>query len=427
MRTDMLDAVIPGGTLGTIKYPPEVDFVATHGKGARLWASDGREFIDFVLGSGPMVLGHAHPRVVAAIQAQAARGTQFFVINDQALKLAKLIAEFVPCAKAVKFLADGSEATFYGMRLARAFTGRSQVLKFEGAFHGHQDYGMHGVTPKKRSNYPQALPDSAGIPEGVTKTVLVAPYNDLAAATEIAHAHADAIAAIIVEPVQRALLPQPGFLAGLRTLCDRIGALLIFDEVVTGFRLAIGGAQQKFGVAPDLCALGKIVGGGLPLAAIVGRRDIIELTVPNRAEDGKSVYLNGTLNGNPLAAAAGIATIEVLVEENGPAKLEASGGKFRKALTSEAARLSIPFQMIGPSAFPEPIFGTAPVIDYAGHEASNRMAARQFGLELMKRGIYVHLGSKFYISLAHGDSELDHAASQAFEAMKAVRDAGLLE
>jgi glutamate-1-semialdehyde 2,1-aminomutase len=424
MATETL--VIPGGTLGTIKYPPEVDFVATHGQGALLWASDGREFVDFVLGSGPMVLGHAHPKVVAAIQAQAPRGTQFFVINDQAIRLANRIAEVVPCAEAVKFLGDGSEATFYGMRLARAFTGKSMVLKFEGAFHGHQDYAMHGVTPKQRGNYPQAQPDSAGIPDSVGKTVLVAPYNDLDAATEITLAHADRLAAIIVEPVQRALLPLPGFLAGLRALADRIGALLIFDEVVTGFRLSLGGAQQKFGVTPDLCALGKIVGGGLPLAAIVGRRDLIELTVPNRPDDGKSVYLNGTLNGNPLASAAGLATIDVLVEENGPAKLEAKGTRYREALVEAAERLSIPFQMIGPSAFPEPIFGSAPVTDYASHEASNRKAARQFGLELMKRGIYVHLGSKFYISLAHSDALLDRAAAKATEAMAAVRDAGLL-
>src|SRR3954468_18517059 len=246
MATDSVVEIISGGTLGTITYPPEVDFVATHGQGALLWASDGREFIDFVLGSGPMVLGHAHPRVVAAIQAQAARGTQFFVLNDQAIRLANRIAEFVPCAEAVKFLADGSEATFYALRLARAFTGRDLVLKFEGGFHGHQDYGLHGVTPKQRSNYPRALPDSAGIPAGVSKTVLVAPFTDLAAATEIARAHADRLAAIIVEPVQRALLPAEGFLAGLRALADRVGALLVFDEVVTGFRLALGGAQERF-------------------------------------------------------------------------------------------------------------------------------------------------------------------------------------
>ena len=427
MATDNPAEVIPGGTLGTIKYPPEVDFVATHGQGARLWASDGREFIDFVLGSGPMVLGHAHPRVVAAIQEQAARGTQFFVLNDQALRLANRIAEFVPCAEAVKFLADGSEATFYGLRLARAFTGRELVLKFEGAFHGHQDYGLHGVTPKQRGNYPAAQPDSAGIPRAVSNSVLVAPFNDLAAATEIALAHKNALAAIIVEPVQRAIQPEPGFLAGLRALADRVGALLVFDEVVTGFRLALGGAQEKYGVTPDLTALGKIVGGGLPLAAIVGRRELIELTVPNRESDGRSVYLNGTLNGNPLSAAAGLATIDVLVEENGPAKLEEKGDHYRAALLDAAQRLSIPFQMIGPNAFPEPIFGTDPVTDYASHEASNRKAAKQFGLELMKRGIYVHIGSKFYISLAHSDALLDRAAACAAEALAAVRDAGLLE
>ena len=427
MAAQDVSELIPGGTLGTIQYPREVDFVATRGQGALLFASDGREFIDFVLGSGPMVLGHAHPRVVAAIQAQASRGTQFFVMNDQAIRLANRIAEFVPCAEAVKFLADGSEATFYGLRLARAFTGRDLVLKFEGGFHGHQDYGLHGVTPKQRGNYPQALTDSAGIPEGVSKTVLVAPFNDLAAVTEIALAHADRLAAIIVEPVQRALLPADGFLAGLRALADRIGALLVFDEVVTGFRLALGGAQERFGVTPDLTALGKIVGGGLPLAAIVGRRELIELTAPNRPSDGRSVYLNGTLNGNPLSAAAGLATIDVLVEEGGPAQLEAKGMRYRQALLDAAQRLAIPFQMIGPNAFPEPIFGTAPVTDYVSHEASNRKAARQFGLELMKRGIYVHMGSKFYISLAHSDALLDRAAARAAEAMAAVRDAGLLE
>ena len=427
MARESVAEIIPGGTLGTMTYPPEVNFVASHGQGALLWASDGREFIDFVLGSGPMVLGHAHPRVVAAVQAQVVRGTQFYVLNEQALRLADRIAEFVPCAEAVKFLGDGSEATFYGLRLARAFTGRDLILKFEGAFHGHQDYGLHGVTPKQRSNYPTALPDSAGIPAEVSKTVLVAPFNDLAAATEIALAHKDRLAAIIVEPVQRALLPQPGFLAGLRALADRVGALLVFDEVVTGFRLALGGAQERFGVTPDLTALGKIVGGGLPLAAIVGRREIIELTAPNRSDDGRSVYLNGTLNGNPLAASAGLATIDVLVEEKGPAQLEEKGGRYRAALLDAAKRLSISLQMIGPNAFPEPIFGSDPVTDYASREASNRKAAKQFGLELMKRGIYVHIGSKFYISLALTDALLDRAAARAAAALAAVRDAGLLE
>jgi glutamate-1-semialdehyde 2,1-aminomutase len=372
-----------------------------------------------------MVLGHCHPKVIGAVQAQLERGTQFFIINDQAIRLADRIAEFVPCAEAVKFVCDGSEATFYCMRLARAFTERSLVMKFEGGFHGYQDYGLHSVTPKQRGNYPRALPDSAGIPEGVSNSVLVAPYNDLAAVTEIALSHADSIAAIIVEPVQRSLLPAPGFLEGLRSLCDRIGALLIFDEIVTGFRLALGGAQQKFGVIPDLCALGKIIGGGLPLAAIVGRRDIIELSVPQRAEDGRSIYLGGTLNGNPLGAAAGLATIEVLVEEDGPATLEAKGNRFREALLEAAQRLSIPFQMIGPSSFAEPIFGTAPVTDYASHEATNRKAARQFAIEMIKRGLFVRPG-KFYISLAHSDALLDGAAAKAAEAMKMVRDAGLL-
>jgi glutamate-1-semialdehyde 2,1-aminomutase len=373
-----------------------------------------------------MLIGHAHPRVVAAIREQAARGTTFYAMNDVAPRLAERIAQLVPCAKAVKFVGDGAEATFYALRLARAFTGRSLVLKFEGAYHGHHDYSLHGLKPKPFANYPEAQPDSAGIPAEVSRTVLVAPFNDLATTSQLVEPVADQLAAVIVEPVQRSLMPKPGFLAGLRSLCDRVGALLVFDEVVTGFRLALGGAQEAFGVEPDLCALGKVIGGGLPLAAVVGRREILELSVPDRAADGRSVYLSGTLNGNPIAAAAGLATLDVLVEENGPARVVAIGTALAKGFERCAHELSVPFQMVGPPAFCDPVFGTGPIYDYRSYSATNRAAARQFGIELLKRGLFVHPASKMYVSTAHTDAQVDAACTAAHEAMRAVRDKGML-
>ena len=419
--------VIPGNCFGTFKLPDEVAFVTHRGEGSNLWTTDGRCLIDFVLGSGPMMIGHGHPRVVSAIQEQAARGTTFYAMNDVAPRLAARIAQMVPCAEAVKFVGDGAEATFYSLRLARAFTGRDLVLKFEGAYHGHHDYALHGLNPAHGTNYPVARPDSAGIPGAVSSTILVAPYNDLETTTQLIEPVVDRLAAIIVEPVQRSLLPRPQFLTGLRGLCSRTGALLVFDEVVTGFRLALGGAQEAFGVKPDVCALGKVVGGGLPLAAVVGRRDILELTVPGRPEDGRSVYMSGTLNGNAIAAAAGLATLDVIAEENGPARLVEIGSALARGFEDCAYRLSVPLQMIGPPAFADPVFGDGEIYDHRSYMATNRAAAKQFGIELLKRDIFVHPASKIYISTAHNYHQVEVACNAAYEAMRAIRDRGLLE
>jgi glutamate-1-semialdehyde 2,1-aminomutase len=417
---------IPGNCFGTFKLPDPVAFVAARGEGATIWSDDGRKLTDFVLGSGPMILGHAHPRVVAAIQEQATRGTTFYAMNDVAPRLAARITDFVGCAEAVKFVGDGAEATFYALRLARAFTGRDLVLKFEGAYHGHHDYALHGLKPTRDANYPLAQPDSAGIPAGVSNTMLIAPYNDLDTTIQLVEPVADRLAAIIVEPVQRSLMPKAGFLADLRALCDRASALLVFDEVVTGFRLALGGAQQVFGVEPDLCSLGKVIGGGLPLAAVAGRRDVLELTVPTRPNDGRSVYMSGTLNGNPLAAAAGLATLDVLAEEDGPARIGEIGTALSRGFEECAHKLSIPLQMIGPPAFADPVFGEGEISDYRSYAATNRKAAQQFGIELLMRDLFVHPASKIYISTAHTDEQIEGACAKAYEAMRAIRDNGLL-
>jgi glutamate-1-semialdehyde 2,1-aminomutase len=418
---------LPGRCFGTFKLPDEIAFVATNGKGARISTADGRTLVDYVLGSGPMIIGHCHPRVVAAINEQAARGTTFYAMNDMAPRLAARIHDMVPCAEAVKFVSDGTEATAYAIRFARAFTGRTLVVKFEGAYHGHHDYALHGLKPLANRNYPDAVPDSAGIPPGASSTILMAPYNDLEALRSVVSPVKDQIAAIIIEPVQRSIMPAAGYLAGVRALCDEIGAILIFDEVVTGFRLALGGAQELFGVKPDLCSLGKAIGGGLPLAALAGRRDILELGVPGRPDDGRSVYISGTLNGNPLAAAAGLATLDVLADEGGPARLAEVGDRIVEGFKQAAAQLSIPFQMIGPSSIPEPVFSSAKIVDGRTYAAVDRASARQFGIEMIKRGIFVNPIAKLYMSTVHDDEAINQTCQAAYDAMKTVRDSGLLD
>jgi glutamate-1-semialdehyde 2,1-aminomutase len=409
---------IPGGYFGPFDLP----IVASRGEATRLWDVQGREYIDYVLGSGPLILGHAHPAVVEAIHQQAANGSTFYVMNEQALALAQRVVDLMPSVEAVKFVGSGAEATFYALRLARAFTGRNMVLKFEGAYHGHHDYSLHGLKSLGSPAAGAAVPDSAGRPPAVSKTMLTAPFNDLETTRQITEPHADQLAAVIVEPVQRALLPQPGFLQGLRTLCDELGALLIFDEVVTGFRLAPGGAQEIYGVTPDLTTLGKILGGGLPLAALAGRQDILALTVRKATDLEHFVYLSGTLNGNALAAAAGLATLAVLENEDGWARLERSGQKLIEHMNSLAYELSIPLRMIGPAAFPEPVFGQEQVHDFRSYLGTDRSAAERFGVELVHQGILVHPGTKIYLSLLHTEEDLGRFVDASKQALLEIRE-----
>jgi glutamate-1-semialdehyde 2,1-aminomutase len=413
------NAVMPGASLGSFRLPDDLGFVVARGEGATVWSTEGRAFVDYVMGSGPLVLGHAHPRVVAAVQEQAALGTTYYYLNEPATRLAERIVRLVPCAEAVRFCGSGTEATFYALRIARAATGRDTVLKFAGGYHGSHDYGLHtlGADGVRR--------ETEGIPPGVTDSVLVAPFNDLEAAAALADANPGRIAAVIVEPVQRAIPPQPGFLRGLRELCDRHGALLVFDEVVTGFRLALGGAQGAYGVVPDLCALGKAMGGGLPIAAVAGSRELIELTAGDASRQGR-VYMGNTLNGNPLACAAGLAALDVMEEEAGCERLAASGSLLAAGMRDAAERLSVPFQVLGPPSIGEPVLGDGEIRDEASYLAQDRAASVAFGVELLRRGIFVHPGFKMYLSTAHTPSQLEMTVETAYEALKAVRDRGLV-
>lgn len=427
-RSDGSGGALAGGLFGTFQLPKDLAFVVARGSGVILEATDGTTYLDHVLGSGPLVLGHAHPRVVEAIESQARRGTTFYALNEPGLELADRIAALVPCAESVKLVTSGSEAVFYALRIARATTGRTKVLKFEGAYHGHNDYSLHSLQPGGDDpQRPDAVPASAGIPTAVSEGVIVAPYNDIVSVEKLLEEHGADIAAVIVEPVQRSIEPLPGFLDALRRACDRIGALLVFDEVVTGFRLSLGGAQEIYGVTPDLCSLGKVIGGGLALAALAGRRELLEVTIPGNAT-GQHVYLSGTLNGNPLAAAAGLATLDVLAEDDGCGRIAMIGEQVGAGLLALARELSCPVSIIGPSAFPQPVFGaTDPVTDARALQRTNMAAARAFGLELIKRGVFVHPGQKLYIATAHGSESLERFLSAARGALQAVRDAGLLE
>jgi glutamate-1-semialdehyde 2,1-aminomutase len=406
--------LLPGASLGSFFLPEKDDLVVDRGQGSRVWDVAGRAFIDYILGSGPMVLGHAHPAVVAAVRAQIERGASFYALNQPAIKLAEKIVTAAPCAEAVKFCGAGAEATFYALRLARAATGREKILKFEGGYHGHHDYAMMSTWPRRLDPFPAASPDSAGIPQAVAGSVLVAPFNGLDTTLSIMERHRDDLAAVIVEPLSRMLAPVPGFLEGLREATRRLGAVLIFDEVVTGFRVAYGGAQELYGVVPDLACYGKIVGGGLPLAAVAGKRDIIELANPRKKGAPDYTYMSGTLNGNPVSASAGLATIAELEKPGAYARLRAVGDRLRGGLRDIAARLGIPAQVLGNGPLANIYFSAEPVIDYRSSLKSDSRLAQQLGSELLARGVLTNLAAKMYLSLAHTDDDIDQTL-QAFE------------
>ncbi|MBB4363135.1 glutamate-1-semialdehyde 2,1-aminomutase [Bradyrhizobium sp. CIR18] len=416
---------LAGNSLGMFKLAEDVAFSVSRGNGPWLWSTDGRRYADYVLGAGPMVLGHAHPKVVAAIAEQAGLGTHYYVMNERACELAAKVCELVPCAESVRFCSDGSEANFFALRVARAFTGRAKILKFNCGFHGHSDYAQQKSRAEPGHNDQCSVAESAGIPAEISETVVIAPYNDIERTRQIVEPIAGEIAAIIVEPVQRAFMPASGFLEGLRALADNIGALLVFDEVVTGFRLALGGAQEYFGVTPDLCALGKALGGGTPLAALAGRADVLEVVATDRLNDGRSAFVSGTLNGNPLCCAAGLATLALIEELRAPAVLKKKGEALATGLLEIANRLSVPVQVIGPPAIQQVVFGSGPMDTIEAVAASRQDVARRWGHEMIRRGIFCG-PAKLYVSVVHTEETHGLFLQMAEESIRAVRDQGLL-
>src|SRR5262245_32097534 len=355
--------VLPGGSNGNVTLPPEQAFVIAAGQGTRVYDVEGHCWIDYLLGSGPMILGHAHPEVVAAVQEQLTKGSTFFYLHEKAIQLAEAIVDAMPCAEQVRFTSSGTEATFFALRVARAFRGRDKILKFEGAFHGSHDYAMMSTEGQPPTEFPRAVRGSAGIPQSLENEVLIAPFNDLDRTTAIIAQHHDDLGAVIVEPFQRMLSPVPGFLQGLREVTARYGIPLIFDEVVTGFRFAYGGAQEYYGVTPDLATVGKIVGGGYPLAAVVGKTEVMSAFVqPNKA--GVAVGQVGTLNGNPIAATAGLATLKVLRQPGAYERLHQVGQRLRETLQATLREHNVAGQVLGEGPLFHVVFTSQPIRGY---------------------------------------------------------------
>lgn len=398
--------VFPGGVLGSHRSGPGLEFVVREGHGAYLWDTNGRRYIDYLLGSGPMLLGHAHPAVVAAVERQLGRGSTYMLLNEPVIELAEEIVRAVPCAEQVRFTASGTEATFFALRVARAHRKRDKIMKFEGGWHGTHDYGAMSVSTRSPKAFPAPTPDSSGIPSVLSDSVLVAPYNDLATAEALIAAHHHDLAAVIVEPYQRVIVPAPGFLAGLREVTRRYGVLLIFDEIVTGFRLAYGGAQEYYGVVPDLASYGKVMAGGFPLAAVAGPADIMKHFDPALEGTADYVWQAGTLNGNPIAASAGLATLAELRKPGTYERLHATGRRLRDGLAHAARKHGLAAQVTGEAPVFDILFTDHAIVDYRATLTADASRIRRFNAECLRRGV-VKAVNKIYVSLAHTDADVD--------------------
>ena len=400
-------AVLPGGGFGNF----DAGVTLREGRGARVTDENGKEYVDYLIGSGPMVLGHGHPEVLEAVYEQLPKGMTFFANNAAGIELAEEICRAVPCADKLRYVSTGGEADMYAIRLARAATGRDKIVKFEGGYHGMSAEAQMSLAPERMVNFPQALPDSAGIPESVRAEMLIAPFNDADYIRSLLAEHGQDVAGIIVEPLQRIVPPEPGFLQVLRDEADRHGIVLIFDEVVTGFRFAYGGAQELYGVTPDLCTLGKVIGGGFPLAAIAGRADIMDLFDKSIAGDRWLMQL-GTLSGNPVAAVAGLKTLEILRREGQYDRLRALGREVQGIFSAALDGQGVPHRIVGDETLFDVVFTGSDVRDYRGTFSADKARNAAFNAVLRDEGIFKSAG-KTYPSLALGQEELDWTRSAA--------------
>jgi len=415
--------LLAGGGLGLFVLPAELNLVVARGAGSHVWDVAGREYIDYHLSSGPALLGHAHPAVTAAVHAQVPKGTTYFFLNEPEIELARRMVDAIPCADVVHYTGSGTEATFYALRIARAFTKRNKVLKFEGAWHGMHDYGLWGTVPQAPSDYPRSSPDSVGVPRETGDTVLVTPFNETARAVEMIERHAKELAAVIVEPLQRVLLPEPGFLQAVRDVTRKHGIVLIFDEIVTGFRIAWGGAQEKYGVVPDLACYGKAISGGFPLAAIAGNDDVMSVLDARNRPRAEVVWATNTLNGNPVCAAAGCAALDVLAKPGVYDRLHQIGSRLRKGIVDSGTRHGFAVQAPGEDA----VFGVRftdrkPLRTWMDLTTANKDLGLRWALELLKRGLLVNPNEKFYISITHTDADIEQTLAIVDEAFAALRN-----
>ena len=413
--------VIPGGVNSPVRAFRGVGgrpFFVARAEGCRITDVDGRTYIDFLGSWGPLILGHAAPMLAEAVGEALARGTSYGAPTAAEVDMAELISRAVPSMEMARLVSSGTEAAMSAIRLARGATGRDVIVKFEGCYHGHADSllvkaGSGGAT--------FGVPDSLGVPAALATLTVTVPFNDLPAVERVMTARGQEVAAVIVEPVagnMGVVPPAPGFLQGLRSLCDTYGALLIFDEVITGFRVAYGGAQALYGVRPDLTCLGKIIGGGLPVGAYGGARAIMERVAPLGG-----VYQAGTLSGNPLAVAAGLATLRALAAPGVYARLEESGAQLEAGLVDGAKAAGVPLVVNRVGSMLTAFFTALPVTDYVSAKRSDTARYGRFFHAMLDGGVFL-AASQFeaaFVSLAHGASDLEEAAGAAHRAFVKAR------
>lgn len=414
--------LMPGGVNSPVRAFRAVGgtpvFVAS-GRGAHVTDVDGNEYLDFVLSWGPLILGHCHPEVMAALAAVLETGTSFGASTPGEVALAEQIIKAFPSIERVRLVNSGTEATLSALRLARAATGRDKILKFEGCYHGHSD----SLLVKAGSGVATlGLPDSPGVPQALAELTITIPFNDFEALDRAFQAHRNQFAAALIEPVvgnMGVVPPNPGFLERLRALTQEQGTVLIFDEVITGFRLAYGGAQQLYGIHADLTTLGKVIGGGLPVGAYGGKALLMDLVAPSGP-----VYQAGTLSGNPLAVAAGLKTLEVLRRPGTYERLEQSGQRLASGIFEQAKQAGVPLTVNRMGSMLTAFFNTGPVTDYASAKKSDIRLFGRFFRGLLNRGIYFP-PSQFetiFLSTVHTEEDIERAIRSAGESLREIRE-----
>ena len=407
--------VLAGGGFGNFTN----DIVIARGEGGRVWDENGAEYVDLLIGSGPMYVGHSHPEVVEAVQAQVPLGQTFFANNARGIELAEQIVADMACAEKVRFVSSGSEADMYAMRLARAHTGCEKILKFEGGYHGMSDQALMSLAPQVMVNYPLAVPDSAGILDYVRDATVVCPWNDPEVFVQLLDEYEGQIAGVIIEPLQRIIPPAPGWLELVREETAKRGIVLIFDEVVTGYRLEYGGAQERYGVVPDMCTLGKVIGGGFPLAAIAGSDAIMAHFDKGLVGPEGFTFQVGTLSGNPIASVAGLKTMEILRRPGAYDRIKANGRSMMEAARDAFAKAGIPIQVVGDETLFDIVFTSEEVRNYRNVLTADKQAELRFNGLLRERGVLKPLG-KVYVHLALTGEDLaqvNNAIAEAAEIM----------
>ena len=409
--------VMPGGVNSPVRSFRGVGgtpLTVARGRGARIWDADGAEYIDYLGSWGPLILGHAHPSVVMAVRETAAKGTSFGAPTPGEVDLARLVTGAYPSMELVRLVNSGTEACMSALRVARGYTGRNKVVKFAGAYHGHAD----GLLVKAGSGGATfSVPDSAGVPPSYAAETLLADYNDLASVEALFEAHPGDVACVIVEPVagnMGVVPPEEGFLQGLREVTSRHGALLVFDEVITGFRVAYGGAQERYGVTPDLTCLGKIIGGGLPVGAYGGRREVMEQVAPLGP-----VYQAGTLSGNPIAVAAGIATLQALQRPDTYELLEQRAAALAEGLAEAARRAETPATVNRVGSMLTLFFHPGPVRTWDDVAQADAEAYSRFFHGMLEQGVYLAPSAfeSAFVSLAHTEEDIGATVAAAHRAL----------